>query len=336
MNSNTKLNVAKVAKADEFYTQYEDIEKEVSHYTEYFKEKVVFCNCDNPYWSNFFSYFVINFRILGLKKLICTCYDNSEELENSNTLMMWNTTKKSNSAYKVEITLDILESLDKNIVSLEDVHKLLNVSGVVTKLKGDGDFRSAECIELLKESDIVVTNPPFSLFREFISLITSYNKKFLVLGNQNAITSKNIIPLICENELWFGYSIHSGDRWFRVPDTYTLDANSCKQTEQGDKYIAVTGVRWFTNLDYAERHIPLELSCTYDKIVYLECENCEAINVDKTADIPMDYEGVMAVPITFFDKWCPEQFDVLGFITPIINGKAKYKRLLIKRKNGKI
>ena len=322
---NTKLNNARAAKADEFYTQYEDIDKEVSHYPNAFRNKVVYCNCDNPYESNFFNYFVINFKSLGLKKLICTCYDNTSS---SNTGMLWDTPKMYDKAYKVEIT----DALNIDVSSIEEVKALLSKDNVAKHLKGNGDFRSEECIELLDQCDIVATNPPFSLFKEFIALVARHKKQFLVLGNQNAITTKDVIPLICSNNLWFGYSIHSGDRLFRVPDTYPLEANTCKQDELGIKYIAVTGVRWFTNLDYAERHIPLELSCTYDYNKYLNCENCEAINIDKTKDIPNDYYDTMAVPITFLDKWCPEQFDIFGFVTPIINGKAIYKRLLIKRK----
>ena len=305
MHKNTKLNAAKVAKADEFYTLYEDIEKEVLHHSKSFRNKVIYCNCDNPYESNFFNYFVLNFNTLGIKKLICTCYDNTEKIENFNNIMMWSTVNEKSKAYKVEVTSELLDSLDESISSIEDIHWLLDKPGVVVKLKDNGDFRSAECIGLLKECDIIVTNPPFSLFRDFLQLIMNYNKEFLVLGNQNAITSKNIMPLICENKLWFGYSIHSGDRWFRVPDTYTLDANRCKQDENGTKFIAVTGVRWYTNLDFAERHIPLKLIKMYNKDSYLLCENCDVINVDTTKDTPMDYKEAMAVPITFLDKWVP-------------------------------
>ncbi len=333
MARNTDLNKANQAKKDEFYTQITDIEKEMRYYREHFRGKVVFLNCDDPEWSNFWLYFQLNFYELGLKKLIATHYEES----------------------KPSYRMDIVSTDNGEQCGIPDYVK--------TPLKQNGDFRSPECIEILKEADIVITNPPFSLFREYIAQLIEYKKHFIILGNVNAITYKEVFPLIMNNQVWFGASIHSGDREFLVPDTYPLNASGYRIDEQGRKYIRVKGVRWFTNLDYDERHEELPLYRTYNPEEYPHYDNYDAIEVSKTADIPCDYDGVMGVPITYIDKYNPDQFEIIGMAkrgagdpalkskvytkedypnysdlnaTPVIitNGipKNTYPRLLIKRK----
>ncbi len=325
--SNRDLRKASKAKNDEFYTQLSDIEKELGNYKDYFKSKTIFCNCDDPEESNFWNYFALNFEHLGLKKLIATHYQNANLF-----------TKEL--PYKLEIVRDI--NKDGKINKLDTIK---------TPLKEDGDFRSPECTEILKEVDIVVTNPPFSLFREYLSQLFDYNKKFIIIGNLNAITYKEVFRLIKGNKIWLGQSIHSGDREFRVPEHYPLNASGSRIDEEGNKYIRVKGVRWYTNLDYKERHDELILYKTYygNENEYPKYDNYNAINVDKTKDIPMDYKGVIGVPITFLDKYSPEQFELLGIMNtgeenkgirlegtphgrPIIKGVEKYLRILIKNK----
>ena len=286
------LGSARTAKKDEFYTQLTDISKEVKHYREHFKNKVVYCNCDDPRVSNFFHYFSFNFEKLGLKKLITTCYKNQD--------MDLFSQSKSESAIYLEY------DGDRNNNSVPDPNEI-----GIKKLKGDGDFRSQESIALLKKADIVVTNPPFSLFREYIAQLEEYGKKYLIIGNVNAITYKEIFPLIQNNKMWLGASIHSGDREFGVPNDYPLNAAGCRVDENGNKYIRVKGVRWFTNLDYKERHLDLPLYKKYPPEEYPKYDNYDAINVDSTKDIPMDYDGVMGVPITFLDKYNPDQFEII-------------------------
>ena len=316
-NNNKALSAAGQAKKDEFYTQLVDIENELRHYKEHFKGKVVFCNCDDPYESNFFKYFAINFNHLGLKKLICTCYAGSPVIytqlslfrDDDKELRREESEKKP---YKIEIThVDDLNG--DGAVDLTDVELLLrSVDGKPTLLNGDGDFRSAECIELLKEADIVVTNPPFSLFREYMAQLVKYEKQFLIIGNVNAVTYKEVFPLFKENRLWLGASIHSGDREFRVPDSYPLQAAGYRIDDNGIKYIRVKGVRWFTNLDYSERHEDLVLYRSYTPDEYPHYANYDAVDVGKTADIPCDYFGTMGVPVTFMDKFNPDQFEIIG------------------------
>lgn len=336
-------------KKDEFYTQLSDIELEMKHYKEHFKGKTILCNCDDPYESNFFKYFVMNFNFLGLKKLIATCYVSSPVMYTQLSLFddMEQTFEKpadpKKKPYKVEIT-EVSDENGDGSLDLEDIKALLKgKKNVCTILKGDGDFRSDECIELLKEADIVVTNPPFSLFREYVAQLMEYNKKFIIIGNQNAITYKEIFPLIKENKMWYGVSIHSHGRDFRVPDDYPLKAYEYRTDENGFKYINVKGVRWFTNIDYEQRHEDLILYKTYNPEEYPKYDNYDAIEVGKTAEIPCDYYGVMGVPITFLDKFNPDQFIILGdsryhdgqeFADDInvINGKTLYRRLLIRRK----
>ncbi|MBQ4268325.1 MAG: adenine-specific methyltransferase EcoRI family protein, partial [Clostridia bacterium] len=275
MAGNTGLNHAITAKKDEFYTQLTDIEKEIIHYKELFHNKIVFCNCDDPEYSNFWKYFQLNFHYLGLKKLISTHYEIDKP------------------SYKMEIVRN-----EKGVqIGIPDFVK--------TPLKANGDFRSEECIEILKEADIVVTNPPFSLFREYVAQLVENEKKFVIIGNQNALTYKEVFPLIKENKVWLGCSIHSGDREFGVPDDYPLTAATYRIDETGKKFIRVKGVRWYTNLDYKERHEELFLYKNYNPEEYPNYDNYDAINVNKVQDIPCDYDGVMGVPITFMDKYNP-------------------------------
>jgi len=310
--ANKNLNAAKVAKKDEFYTEMIDIERELPHYWQHFRGKVVFCNCDDPYESNFFKYFALHFNHLGLKKLICTCYNGSPVQGNE---LMIDFGDFSDEPRKVAFKVVITEVKDLNgdgAVDLSDVRYLLqNDKNVISILK-TGDFRDPECIELLKEADIVVTNPPFSLFREYFTQLVDYNKKFLIIGNVNSIICKEIFPLIQENKLWLGPSISSGDRKFKVPDDYPLTASGCGIDSDGRKYIRVKGVRWFTNLDHNKRHEEIDLVCKYSPEEYPHYENYDAIEVGQTQDIPYDYEGIMGVPITFLDKYNPEQFEIIG------------------------
>lgn len=331
--ANKNLRSAKTDKKDEFYTQLSDIEKELKHYKNHFKGKVVLCNCDDPRVSNFFHFFSYNFEKFGLKKLIATCYKSQDS-----DLFSQNNSER---AIYLEYTGD------KNGNNVPDVSEI-----GIKHLQGDGDFRSKECIELLKQADIVVTNPPFSLFREYVAQLIEYDKKFVIIGNLNALTYRDIFKLVKENKLWFGHSIHSGDREFRVPQDYPLNAAGSRVDEEGNKYIRVKGVRWFTNLDYTERHEDLLLFKTYSPEEYPTYDNYEAINVDVTKEIPMDYPGVMGVPITYIDKYNPDQFEILGMASsagynpeivgipfigdkdarPLINGKNTYARVFIKNK----
>ena len=338
------LAQAKDAKKDEFYTQIVDIDKELKNYKPYFHDKVVFCNCDDPYESNFFKYFALNFNQLGLRKLIATCYNGSPVSGNELLLDFGDTVDDPKKiAYKVEIT-EVTDVNGDGAINLADIQYLMqNNKNVISILQGNGDFRSDECVELLKQSDVVVTNPPFSLFREYLAQLVQYNKKFLIIGNVNAITYKETFALIKENKLWMGASIHSGDREFRVPDSYPLKAAGFRVDEKGTKYIRVKGVRWFTNLDYPQRHEDLILYKHYTSEDYPKYDNYDAINVNVTNDIPCDYEGVMGVPITFLDKYNPDQFEILAAMTttkvdeynfgyPYINGVKLYARILIRRK----
>ena len=353
--STRDLDKAKRNKADEFYTQMPDIEAELRHYKEHFRGKVVLCNCDDPYESNFFKYFAMNFNYLGLKKLIATSYSDSPVAYGQLPLFEIQTLKNRPSAEKPACRIEITEVPDENAdgaVDLTDVENLLkNRKNVFSFLEGDGDFRSAECVELLKEADIVVTNPPFSLFREYVAQLVKYDKKFVIIGNINAVTYKEIFPFIKENKIWLGQSIHSGDREFRVPEHYPLQAAGFRVGDDGVKYIRVKGVRWMTNLDFEERHENLTLYKHYTPEEYPHYDNYDAINVDKVAEIPCDYDGAMGVPITFLDKYNPEQFELISSNdirtnenTPLkmhglindkdgaINGKPTYVRIVIRRK----
>ena len=324
---NLNLQQARKAKKDDFYTQLVDIEKELKHYKEYFKNKVVYCNCDDPRESNFFHYFSYNFEHLGLKKLITTCYKN-------NQIDMFSK-EDSSEAIKLEY------SGDKNDNRVPDIEEI-----GVTHLNGDGDFRSQECIDILKKADIIVTNPPFSLFREFLQQLFDNKKDFLIIGNVNAITYKETFRYIKDNKLWYGPSIRSGDREFGVPDSYPLTAASHRIDEKGKKFVRVKGVRWFTNLDFKERYEDLILVEKYTPEKYPKYDNCNAINVNKTRDIPIDYDGPIGVPISFLDKYNPNQFEILGLDDhslvypqwrgrgPDLNGKPIYRRIIIQKKSN--
>ena len=333
------LDRAKEAKKDEFYTQLADIENELKHYRQHFRGKTILCNCDDPYESNFFKYFANNFNAFGLKKLIATCY-NGSPVQGSELMLDFGDfqDEPKKIAYKVEIT-EVTDANGDGRIDLADVrHLIQNDKNVLSVLKENGDFRSKECIELLKEADIVVTNPPFSLFREYVAQLMAYEKKFLIIGNMNAITYKEIFPLIKNNQLWLGPSITSGDRKFWVPDDYELRAAGCGIDETGRKFIRVKGVRWFTNLDHKKRHEELILFHTYSPEEYPKYDNYDAINVNATNDIPVDYDGAMGVPITFLDKYNPEQFEIIRFRKGYdekdlsINGKCPYFRILIRKK----
>lgn len=313
--ANKTLQQARKNKSDEFYTQLPDIEAELKHYKEHFKGKTVLCNCDDPRVSNFFHYFSYNFEFLGLKKLITTCYKSQER-----DLFSQNNSER---AIYLEYTGN---KTGGRVPVAEEIG--------IKHLKGDGDFRSPECIELLKQADIVVTNPPFSLFREYVAQLVQYNKKFIIIGNQNAITYKETFKLIKDNKLWLGASIHSGDREFQIPKNYPMTAAGSRIDSQGNKFIRVKGVRWWTNLDYQERHEELILYKKYTPQEYPKYDNYDAINVDKTADIPCDYDGVMGVPITFLDKYNPNQFEIIALG---IVGSCEFtcnKKMEILDKNG--
>lgn len=333
---NRSLGAAKKAKQDEFYTQYVDIQKEVEAYLEFdpdtFRGKIVYCNCDDPFESNFFKYFAANFNKLGLKKLITTSYDGSPI---AGQLSLFPEYTEGNGGRKkpkaVAIVVDhVRDENNDGAANIEDVQLFLEKNKANREpLKpddhyGGGDFRSADCIKWLKEADIVVTNPPFSLFREYVAQLVEHGKKFLIIGNMQATTYKEVFPLIKGDKLWMGVSIHSGDREFRVPDHYPLDAAGWRVDENGRKYIRVKGVRWWTNLDHGRRHEKLQCMTTAENLkfskhkelkgkkAYDRYDNYDAIEVPFTDAIPADHDGAMGVPITFLDKYNPEQFEILG------------------------
>lgn len=279
MAANANLHKAKDAKNDEFYTQLTDVSKELMHYKQHFKDKIVLCNCDDPTWSAFWKYFHLNFSALGLKKLISTHYD------------------KTQPTYKMEYT-----GGDDNDIEV----------GVKTPLEGNGDFRNQECLDLLDEADIVVTNPPFSLFREYVAVLMEHEKKFIIWGNNNSITYKEFFPLIKENKVWLGY-LSNSTCVFRLSDDYTKwDEKITKQMNDGHKYGKVSAISVFTNLDIKKRHEKLILWKKYNSEEYPTYDNYDAINIDKVDQIPVDHDGVMGVPITFLDKYNPEQFEIVG------------------------
>lgn len=318
--ANKNLHAAKDSKNDEFYTQLEDIEKELSHYKHHFKGKVVFCNCDDPYESNFFKYFALNFNHLGLKKLIATSFIASPVAFGD--LPLGDCFKP----YKIELD-EVYDENGDGATDITDVKEILEHAkrgGKITQLKGDGDFRRQESIELLKQADIVVTNPPFSLFREYVAQLIEFDKKFLILGNKNALTYKDIFALFKSGEIWIGYNspknfLHNG-----------------KITSQ------VNGLcRWFTNLDIKKRHEDIFLVEKYDPLKYPKYDNYDAIEVSKVKDIPRDYDGAMGVPITFLDKFNPEQFEILGLgisnsgieigVKPYLPEHKEYRKNIQKR-----
>ena len=335
MANNLKLNNAKEAKNDEFYTQLIDIESELRHYKPYFQGKTVLCNCDDPRVSNFFKYFTINFEHLGLKKVIATCYKNQN-------IDLFSQNKSEQAVY-------IVYEGDLNGNKIPEPEEM-----EVMPLKGDGDFRSAECIKLLKQADIVCTNPPFSLFREYVAQLVKFDKKFLIIGSINAISYKEVFPLLKDGKMWLGCSIHSGDREFEIPDWYTTTSPSLRCDEKGKRYVRVPGIRWFTNLDFKERHDELILYKHYSPDEYITYDNFNAINVDKISDIPCDFDGLMGVPINLLDVFNPDQFEIVGYgkgelarslgvtsnfrgrcdLAITVNGKhtCPYGRILIRKK----
>ncbi len=330
--ANINLTNAKRAKNDEFYTQYHDIEIEMNAYLEYdpdvFRGKIVYCNCDDPFESNFFRYFVLNFNKLGLKQLITTSYKNSP-IANTQLKLFGddNTTTKSKGRPKITANKFIVSEVhdidNDGELNLKDVAKQLkaNKHNDWTPLEGDGDFRSAECIDLLKQSDIVVTNPPFSLFREYVKQLFDYNKLFAIIGSLNAITYKEIFPLIKNNNLWLGNGFHAGNAYFYTPNTREF-ASGVFDEKTG--LVKFRNVCWFTNLDHGRRHQPLKLMTMAENLKYSKhkelrgkksydrYDNYDAIEVPFTDSIPRDYEGVMGVPISFLDKYSPEQFEIVG------------------------
>lgn len=320
------LDKAKKNKADEFYTQLPDIEAELRHYKEHFRGKIIFCNCDDPYESNFFKYFALNFNFLGLKKLIATSYTDSpvagEQLSLFDIKGLEGKNRAAKTPYKVEITEVTDENAD-GAVDLTDVEYLLkNGKNALTLLKGNGDFRSEECIELLKEADIVVTNPPFSLFREFVAQLMEHEKKFIIIGSKNAISYKEIFRLIKDNKIWLGNGFPNGNAYFRVPVEYSREwADGVYNPETG--LVKFRNVGWFTNLDLKKRHESITLYKQYTPEEYPRYDNYDAIEVSKTADIPCDYDGSMGVPITFLDKYNPEQFEILGITKTWFGGASK-------------
>lgn len=337
--ANKNLNAAKLAKKDEFYTQLGDIERELQHYQSYFKGKTVLCNCDDPYESNFFKYFALRFNQLGLRKLICTCYNGSPVQGNELLLHFEGFDEDPKKlAYKVEIT-EVKDLNGDGAVDLSDVRYLLQNDKNVLSLLETGDFRSRECIELLKEADIVVTNPPFSLFREYIGQLMKYGKKFLIVGPQNAITYKEIFPLIKENKLWLGYGFHAGNAYFQVPNADKMYAAGVYDEEK--HLVKFRNCHWFTNLEIPKRNEILDLVCRYTSEEYPKYDNYNGIEVSKTANIPYDYNGVMGVPISFLDKYNPEQFEIVKFRKGdddkdlCIKGKCPYFRILIRNKHPK-
>ncbi len=317
---NSSLHRAKNSKKDEFYTQLSDIERELKHYKKHFKNKVVYCNCDDPRVSNFFHYFSYNFEKLGLKKLITTCYQNQA--------------RDLFSKHDKEQAIYLEYEGDKNGNNVPDPEEI----GIV-HLKGDGDFRNEESIELLKQADIVVTNPPFSLFREYIGQLIEYDKKFLIVGHQNAITYKEVFKLVKENKVWLGVD-NGGTKWFAVKDDYDIKTESRKKIVDGQKYFSMGNVVWFTNLENSKRNEELILYKKYNAEDYPTYDNYDGINVNKVAEIPVDFNGAMGVPITFLYKYNPKQFEIVKFRKGddnkdlSINGKYPYFRILIRKKNN--
>ena len=312
MSLNTSLSKAKQQKNDEFYTQLSDIENELRHYAGHFSGKVVYCNCDDPRISKFFHYFSYNFERLGLKKLIAACYKNQERdlfSRHDSERAIWLEYKGNAKGGRVPDVGDI----------------------GIREFERDGDFRSEECIDLLKQADIVVTNPPFSLFREYVAQLMQYGKNFLIVGSQNAITYKEIFPLIKDNRMWLGVTPKGQDMLFDVPKGYAQEL--VETAKEGSAYRVVEGVikgrlgnaAWFTNLDHKKRHEELILYKRYSPEEYPKYDNYDAINVNKIAEIPMDWDGVMGVPITFLDKHNPEQYEILGLSQKVGFGLESHK-----------
>lgn len=357
---NDTLVAAQNKKSDEFYTQYEDIQREINAYLEYdpntFRDKTVLLPCDDPEWSNFTRFFAQNFENLGLKKLISTSYATESKIAHEYIQLSVFDFLTDFETSSVQYDASISPKRGK-IFTLTRRNKKIDINDLQWRyLDGDGDFRSDEVTALRDEADIIVTNPPFSLFREFVAWIMQANKKFLIIGNVNCITYKDFFPVLKENKVWLGYSIHSGDRKFNVPDSYPLEAAGCGVDENGKKYIRVKGVRWFTNIDHGRRHQPLSLMTMADNLKfsshkeikengYLQYINYDAIEVPYSDGIPSDYNGLMGVPVTFLDKYCPDQFEIIGISLELADDMRKYaargeymaggKRFYLAEENGK-
>lgn len=340
MSGNSILNKAKYSEnTDEWYTDYKTVEEEISHYASQFYGKVVLCNCDDPYESAFSRYFLKNYNILKLKKLICTSYKGSRILEGSILRDSENTKLNNQSAYVMIVNGKFSSS--PNEIEDKDIETLLNTKGVVNRLKGDGDFRSQECVEYLKEADIVVTNPPFSKFAELFSLLVKYKKKYLLIGNQNAITYKEIFPYIKNGAAWIGHRF--GDMAFKVPEDTQPRKTRFWIDENGQKWRSLGNAMWLTNLDNNRRHKLLELTAVYESSKYPKYDNYDAINVSRVKDIPKDFCGIMGVPLTYLKYHNDKQFEIIGeanhgsdnefdLFKPTIEGKEIFKRILIKSK----
>ena len=338
-NKNSNLQTAKNKKDDEFYTTYETVESEVSHYVAHFLGKTVLCNCDDPFESNFCKYFLKNFNVLGLRRLICTSYCASDVVGTQLCLI---DNGHQNIQKGVGYVLDVEKFSDTvGEIPDEEIARFLQTANVIKKLNGDGDFRSTECIEYLKACDIVVTNPPFSLFKEIVTEIMKEHKKFLIIGNQNAITYKEIFPLIQNNEVWTGYRF--GEMKFRVPEYSKPRKYRYWVDESGQKWRSLGNAMWLTNIDNDRRHERITMTKTYNSIDYPKYDNYDAINVKTIRDIPYDYFGIMGVPITIINRYNSEQFEIIGeanhgsdnefdLFKPTIDGKEIFKRILIRRK----
>ena len=318
---NANLARARNAQNDEFYTQRSDIENELRHYKHHFKGKVVYCNCDDPSISEFFHYFSQSFQYLGLKKLITTCFQSQE--------------RDFFSRHDSEKAIYLEYHGERDGENMPDIEEI-----GVKHLKSDGDFRNDECVELLKQADVVVTNPPFSLFREYVAQLVEYDKKFIIIGNQNAVTYKDFFPLLKDNKLWIGYN--SGGMEFKIPDHYEERETGCRTDEDGQKWQSFGNIAWYTNLDISKRHEPLTLYKRYSEENYPKYDNYDVINVNRISEIPMDYDKEMGVPITFMNNHNPDQFEILGIANSarwigykchtIIGGKKIYNRIIIRRK----
>ena len=363
--ANNSLNDAKAAKKDEFYTMFYDIETEMEAYLDYnpnvFRDKTILLPCDDPEWSNFTKYFAQNFEALGLKKLISTSYAPESKLYKEGVQLSFLETESPKFDKSKTNTHGKIFVLDKDVsgdgkINIDDLQW--------DYLEGDGDFRSDEVKRLRDEADIIITNPPFSLFREFLAWIVETGKQFVIIGNINCVTYKEVFPLIKDNKLWMGCTIHSGDREFRVPDEYPLNASGWRIDNEGNKFIRVKGVRWYTNIEHGRRHQPLQLMTMADNIKYSKhkeikgkgyshYDNYDAIEIPFTDAIPSDYEEVMGVPISFLDKYCPEQFEIMGctesegkgfsngifkagsqVAQPMVDGNKVYKRIFIRKKQN--
>jgi hypothetical protein len=340
---NTNLHKASAAKKDEFYTQLIDIEKELKHYKKQFQGKIVYCNCDDPFESNFFKYFAANFKALKIKKLITTSYVKSPIVGGQLPLLEVEGLKPSGKEpFKIEIT-EVPDTDSDGAINLDDVEYLLkHDKNTATPLRDNGDFRSEECIKFLNQADIVVTNPPFSLFREYVAQLIEHNKKFLIIGNLNAITYKECFRFIKDNKMWLGITMDGRNKWFRVPDSYPINENVANsKIENGKKYLFVKGCVWFTNLDTEKRHEKLILYKKYTPDEYPKYDNYGAINVDKVSEIPVDYNGAIGVPITFLNKYSSDQFEIIGLgisnsgkeigVKPYKKEHKKYRKEVQKR-----